>query len=168
MKKKTTKARKTPKVRKRVSKDVPAKGRLRDFADELWAKAIYVDWNKKCAICGSTEINAHHMVPRGTEATRYDLQNGICLCVHHHLWNNDLSPHMNGAGFLCWLLDHHKSKAYWYIENRRPKFLGKKNAAYYIATIRRLKQYLEPEDFLDTVGPEFAAWLEETKEDPES
>jgi hypothetical protein len=152
------------KIRKRTNANVPAKGRLKEFADRLWSLAIRADWANKCAICGSTKVDAHHLVPRQHEGTRYDLQNGIALCSTHHQWDKDLSPHLNGAGFLCWLLDSHNERANWYIENRRPVFTGKKNADYYCSVIRRLQPYVEPEEFVSIVGVRFAAWLEEQDE----
>jgi hypothetical protein len=149
------------KIRKRTNANVPAKGRLKEFADRLWAKAIYADWANRCAVCGSPKIDAHHLVPRQHEGTRYDLHNGIALCSTHHQWDKDISPHQNSAGWVCWLLDHHRERYDWYIENRRPVFTGKKNADYYCGVIRRLQPYVEPEEFVSIVGVRFAAWLEE-------
>lgn len=153
--------------RKRVSREVPAKGRLKEMADRLWSLAVRADWANRCAVCGSTKIDAHHLVPRQHEATRYDLQNGIALCSSHHQWDKDISPHQNAAGWCVWLRDHHPTRASWYIENRRPVFTGQKNAPYYCSVIRRLKQYVDPSEYESVVGVKFAAWLEEQEVDDE-
>lgn len=152
-------------MRKRTNSQVPAKGRLRDFADRLWSLAVRDDWGHKCMVCGSTKVEAHHLVPRGHEGTRYDLNNGVCLCAHCHQYNKDLSPHQNAAGWLGWLSANYAGRAEWFIQNRRPTFTGTKNAQYYIEVIRRLQPYVEPHEFTDIVGIRFAAWLEETSLD---
>jgi hypothetical protein len=153
--------------RKRTNANVPAKGILRGHADRLWSLAVRADWNNRCCVCGSTKVDAHHLVPRQHEATRYDLQNGLALCSTHHQWDKDLSPHQNSAGFLCWLRDHHSFRYEWLIENRRPVFTGTKNAPYYCDVIRRLKQYVEPEDYVSIVGVKFSVWLAEQEVDDE-
>lgn len=153
------------KPRKRVNRNVPAKGRLREMADRLWSLAIRSDWAGRCAVCNATNVEAHHLVPRQFEATRYDLNNGICLCSRCHQFDENVSPHQNAAAWLAWLNNHWPARAQWYMENRRPMFEGTKNAAYYIETIRRLQQYVEPLEFEQVCGVRFAAWLEETKEE---
>ena len=152
-------------MRKRTNANVPAKGRLRDMADSLWSLAVRNDWLHRCSVCGSTKVEAHHLVPRQFEATRYDLQNGIALCASHHQFDRGISPHQNAAGWCAWLNDTYPKLFTWYLDNRRPTFVGTKNAAYYIDVIRRLKQYVEPEDFTRIVGVRFEAWLEETSVD---
>ena len=151
------------KIRKRTNKTTPSKGRLRDFADQLWSLAIKEDWAHKCAVCGtSSTLNSHHLVPRQHEATRYELRNGICLCVAHHQFDNDLSPHQNAAGFIKWLEWHHPELAEWLFEHCRPKFDGTKNAAHYIEVIRSLRQHVEPDDFDRIVGIKFGRHLQMT------
>jgi hypothetical protein len=153
------------KIRKRTSVSVPAKGRLRDFADRLWSRAVRDDWANHCAVCGSTNVEAHHLVPRQHEQTRYDLKNGVALCAACHQFDKNISPHQNSAGWISFLIDNHHDRFDWFMDNRRPIFTGKKNADYYIATIRRLQPYVEPEEFTSIVGVRFAAWLEETREE---
>jgi hypothetical protein len=146
-------------ARKRISKAIPAKGRLRDMADRLWSIAVRGDWGNKCAVCGAGKCEAHHLVPRQHEATRYELRNGVCLCAHCHQFDRDLSPHQNSAGWLEWLKWHHPTLADWYIENRRPQFDGTTNAAYFCDVIRRLGEYVEPDDFARIVGVKFSRYL---------
>jgi len=153
------------KRRKRTNKKVPAKGRLRDMADRLWSLAVKYDWAQKCAVCGRREnLNAHHLVPREHNATRYERTNGICLCAHCHQWDKDISPHQNAAGWLEWLREHHTELWIWYIENPRPKFDGTTNAAYYIEQIRNLWECVEPHEFESIVGVRFATYLTEGDE----
>ena len=148
------------KIRKRTNANVPAKGRLRDMADRLWSLAVRADWANKCAVCGARDCEAHHLVPRQHEATRYTLRNGIALCCHCHQFNRYSSPHQNSAGWIKWLEWHHPTLAEWYFDNCRPKFDGTKNAAHYIDVIRSLRQYVEPDDFERIVGVKFSRFLE--------
>ena len=155
------------KQRKRTSKDVPAKGRLRDMADQLWSLAVRGDWNWKCAVCGARKCEAHHLIPRQHERTRRQLINGICLCATHHQFDPNISPHQNAAGWLIWLEEHYSEKYWWYFKtvefSEYRHFLGTTNADYYCQEIRRLKPYVSDEDYVRVVGVKFAKWLEENE-----
>ncbi len=150
------------KRRKRTTSDIPAKGRLRDIADKLWSRAVRDDWDNRCAVCGSGKCEAHHLIPRQHEATRYSLNNGIALCASHHQFDPDISPHQNAAGWMRWLREHYPEVAVWYEANVsvKPQFLGTKNTAYYLAIIRYLRQYVSPDDFERIVGVRFTTWLD--------
>jgi len=103
------------------------------------------------------------MIPRGNEETRYDLQNGIALCVHHHKFDNELSPHLNAAGFMHMLEQKYVGTHVWYrtaTKTGNPQFLGTKTPAYYMGHILRLKEYVSPEDYTRIVGVRFADYLE--------
>lgn len=151
------------KHRKRISKDIPAKGRLKDFADRLWSLAVRDDWNHRCAVCGAGNCDAHHLLPRQHEATRYDLRNGIALCPRHHQFDADISPHQNAAGWMQWLLENHPLRHQWYVDmidsGSFKSFDGTKNAQYYIGTILRLKAYVPDGTFLSIVGVRFHEYL---------
>ena len=149
------------KRRKRTTQNVPAKGRLRDLADKLWSWAVREDWGHKCARCRATNVEAHHLVPRQMEGTRYSIRNGMALCPRCHKFDREFSPHQNAAGFISWLESEHPELAEWYFENRRPEFSGTKNAAYYCDVIRSLRPFVEPEDFERIVGVRFADYLGE-------
>lgn len=151
------------KRRKRTNSNVPAKGRLRDIADQLWSRAVRDDWANRCAVCGSGKVEAHHLVPRQHEATRYTLLNGVALCFTHHQGCENLSPHLNAAGWMRWLEANHPSRAEWYRDNCRPQFNGTKTADYYCGIIRGLRQYVEPLDYERIVGVRFARWLEDNE-----
>ncbi len=151
------------KRRKKSTGGLPAKGRLADIADELWSLAVKNQWGHQCAVCDKRgALNSHHLVPRQHESTRYLVRNGICLCVHCHQFDPDLSPHQNAAGWLAWLEVHHRAIYVWYIEHRRSTpFDGLKNADYYIDTIESLMDFVSWEDFSRIVGKKFAATFDD-------
>lgn len=148
------------KRRKRTNLKVPAKGRLRDMADQLWSVAVRADWAGKCAVCGKLNCESHHLIPRQHEETRYMLENGIALCPTHHQWDKDISPHQNAAGWVDWLELTYPEIGEWYFDHLRPRFDGVTNAAYYCEVICRLREYVEPEDFERIVGIRFSQHLE--------
>lgn len=148
------------KRRRRTNSNVPAKGRLRDLADQLWSVAVRRQWKNRCAVCGSGKVEAHHLVPRQHEATRYDVEhNGISLCGHCHQFDRDLSPHQNAAGWMQWLGTHHRELLAWYVANPRPQFIGTKTPAYYCEQIKKLREHVPAEDFQRIVGKKFSAYL---------
>lgn len=142
--------------RKKTRVGLPAKGRLRDMADDLWSLAVRSDWNHQCAVCGKSKCEAHHLIPRENEATRYDLSNGIALCATHHKFCPKLAPHKNLEAFRQWLDNHHPLRMDWLratvANGRHLAFAGTKNHGHYIAIILRLQQYVEPDDFTRIVG----------------
>jgi hypothetical protein len=153
------------KRRKRTNSNIPAKGRLRDMADQLWSLAVKDDWGHKCAMCGrGSGLNSHHLIPRQHMATRHDLANGICLCNHCHQFDGDRSPHQNAAGFVLWLKSHHPMVAEWYedmADSRAYKeFSGTTNAAFWCETLRRVKEYVPEEDYRRICGAKFSEWLD--------
>ena len=156
------------KRRKRTNKNIPPIGRMKDIAGRLWSWTILDDWGGRCAVCGSTEnLNAHHLLPRQHESTRYDLRNGIALCVTHHVFDPD-GPHANAASWMMWLESNQAGVYGWLTmqveDGGYRTFEGTKNNQYYCDVIRRLKQYVDPDVFEEYVGVRFAAWLEDTQE----
>ena len=149
------------KRRIRTNANVPAKGRLRDMADQLWNRAIRDDWDNKCAVCSRDVTEAHHLIPRQNELFRYDLENGIALCTQHHKFDADIAPHQNAAGWMEWLWEHQEYRAEWYAANCRSQFTGTKTAIYYCDTIRILAPFVDSEDYDRIVGIKFGRWLEE-------
>jgi len=155
------------KRRKRTNSEVPAKGRLRDIADRLWSLAVRADWNHQCAVCGKRggRLDAHHLIPRQHQRTRYELRNGICLCVHHHQFDPHLSPHQNAAGWINWLKRHHEQLYGWYGNVTAtgeyqwpPVEYPTINADYYCDQIWCLREYVE--EWESVVGVRFAAYLD--------
>ena len=153
------------KQRKRTNKKIPAKGRLKEMADQLWSLAVKSDWGGHCAMCGGVNgLNSHHIVPRQHTAVRYDLRNGICLCGVCHQFDRNQSPHQNAAGWMEWLAHHHWTIYQWYRENPRPEFTGQTTAWFYIEQIQNLKPFVDPMDFDRVVGVRFSAYLDELTE----
>jgi hypothetical protein len=66
---------------------------------------------------------------------------------------------------MAWLRSHQPHLYWWYTRDPRPRFKGITDAAYYIEHIRRLREYVEPEDFDRVVGIRFAAYLESNDEE---
>jgi 5-methylcytosine-specific restriction endonuclease McrA len=59
--------------------------RLRKKADDLFFEACRKKYGDKCLICGRLYDKAHHFFPKGQyQHLRYDLDNGINLCMVHH------------------------------------------------------------------------------------
>ena len=149
-------------ARKRTNKNVPAKGRLRDMADQLWSLAVRHDWYNRCAICQAVPVEAHHLIPRQHEGTRYNTRNGIALCSRCHQFDPDVSPHQNAMGFSSWLHRTDRGLWRWVRDNQRPRFDGVKNAAYYCDVIWELRRHLSDEEWRKVVGVKFSAYLMET------
>ena len=155
------------KRRKRVSKDCPAKGRLQEIADRLWSISVRSEWNGKCPVCGGSPCDAHHLIPRMNQATRYCLRNGIALCRRCHQFCHKVSPHQNAAGWLNWLQVNHPLCHEWYVETvcngRHLKFTGTTNAVYYCGVILSFREYVEAEVFQEIVGMKFSEYLIENE-----
>lgn len=69
--------------------------------DKLWSKLVR-ERDGACRKCGKKppyRLHAHHIMSRVNSATRYDLKNGLTLCVHHHVFGND-SAHKVGKQFV--------------------------------------------------------------------
>lgn len=92
-------------------------------ADEAWAFEI-----KRVGHCehcrGTGQLNAHHIINRTRLRHRYDLSNGVALCVQCHLFNPDFSPHADSFGaenFIKWLEMARPGQWTWYQENKHDK-----------------------------------------------
>ena len=73
--------------------------------DTAWSKAVKIKAGYKCEICGKTQhqckLNSHHYVGRVNRALRWELENGICLCVQHHKFGKQ-SAHEDGDFIREW------------------------------------------------------------------
>jgi len=84
--------------------------------DKLWVKQIHA--RGICEYCGSTgRLNAHHIHTRSNKSTRWDLENGILLCVHHHVWGK-FSAHKTPLDFHKWLVEYMGIKKYKALQKR--------------------------------------------------
>jgi len=72
--------------------------------DIAWANAVKERDQWSCVICGSTYApNAHHIIPREVKEYKYEVDNGISLCVLHHKFSRKISAHNNPLAFFLWL-----------------------------------------------------------------
>ena len=74
---------------------------IKKKADALWAKIVR---NRNyCELCGASNVrfNAHHIISRANHSLRYDLKNGINLCVSCHF-----HVHQDPTEIVEWLKDH--------------------------------------------------------------
>ena len=71
--------------------------------DEAWSKLVKLR-DKKCMYCGKTDyLNAHHIYSRSKRSVRWDIDNGIALCVAHHVFSSTFSAHKTPLEFIKWL-----------------------------------------------------------------
>lgn len=103
-------------VRKRKEKEKIRKNRitqkkqnsisyLTKKADELWSKAVKINYNYSCQYCWRTDtLNSHHLFTRARKSTRWDIDNGICLCAWHHTLSHEFSAHQTPLEFYEWLI----------------------------------------------------------------
>lgn len=72
--------------------------------DDAWAILVKLRAGTKCEYCGKeTHLNAHHIYSRSKRSTRWDTQNGISLCVAHHVFSSGFSAHKTPLEFIDWL-----------------------------------------------------------------
>lgn len=78
---------------------------LRKQLDEIWAEIVKKRAGFVCEYCNKTTyLNSHHIFRKRNLATRWDIDNGICLCSGHHTLNN-FSAH-NSIEFSDWIKKH--------------------------------------------------------------
>ena len=83
--------------------------------DIAWSKLVKLRASNKCEYCGKTSyLNSHHIYSRSKRSVRWDVKNGICLCVGHHTFSSTFSAHKTPLEFVKWLEDY---KGTDYIDN---------------------------------------------------
>lgn len=77
------------------------KKKLKDKCDLLWSKIIKNIG--ECEKCHSRTkaLNSAHIMSRRYLQTRWDLENGLCLCVGCHFW-----AHQNPIEFTHWVEEY--------------------------------------------------------------
>ena len=66
--------------------------------DCLWSLKIHA--GGRCEVCGGVgRLNAHHVFSRSNKSVRWDLDNGVLLCVSHHVFGQ-WSAHKNPVEFI--------------------------------------------------------------------
>lgn len=87
--------------------------------DGLWASLITS--KGRCEYCWSKDnLVAHHVVGRRNRGLRWDVRNGVCLCVEHHTMSSTFSAHLTPKKFLEWFKGRRKDD--WeYLEREKNK-----------------------------------------------
>lgn len=85
--------------------------------DNLWSKLVKIKAHNKCEKCGKQNaLNSHHVYSRSNRSTRWDLNNGVCLCVGCHIFSSKFSAHKTPLEFVEWIRD--SRGADWYSDLR--------------------------------------------------
>ena len=72
--------------------------------DDAWSLLVKLKAGNKCEYCGKEKpLNSHHIFSRSNKSVRWDLKNGMCLCVGHHTFNSRFSAHKTPTEFTYWL-----------------------------------------------------------------
>jgi hypothetical protein len=87
-----------------MKKQKTSRKKLEQALDIAWS--IKVRSKGFCAVCGPhirhDVLHAHHIFSRKHKGTRWDLQNGVCLCPRHHLYH----AHKDIMEFGLWCIDY--------------------------------------------------------------
>ena len=76
---------------------------VRKSLDNLWSLAVKKKANNRCEVCHKAQsLNSHHIVGRRNLQVRWDIRNGVCLCVKHHKFGVE-SAHEDPLWFREWL-----------------------------------------------------------------
>jgi len=83
------------------------------ICDDLWKQLVLQKANHKCEHCGKAEgVQAHHIIPRTNYSLRHDPENGVALCIRHHLY----WAHKDALQFTEWISGKRNLE---YLESRR-------------------------------------------------
>ena len=75
------------------------------LCDNLWSRLVKVRAGFKCEHCWKTDkLNSHHLFTRTNYSTRFDLDNGICLCAGCHTMSSKFSAHWTPMIFDEWII----------------------------------------------------------------
>lgn len=120
---------------------------LRNKADRLWSAAVRKEaghkcQNPKCKTSGM-RVDAHHIISRNIYNLRYELVNGLCLCVvcHHKAGTNPIFHNRL-------IKEHRTAEEIEYLAAEAVK-LVKITPDWYQGHIERLKARLEELDSQD-------------------
>ena len=132
---------------RRMNVKIPKPKKQKDLTprvDKLWSELVKIKAGYKCEYCGiSTTLNSHHIFPIGNKATRWDLENGMCLCVSHHKFGK-FSAHLSGMEFAEWVIE--KRGIDWYTALRdRSREIVKHSRESKMAIMEDLKARIKEE-----------------------
>ena len=81
------------------------KTQLNKVKDTEWSAMVKILAGNRCEVCGTTQfLNSHHIFGRGNHSTRWDVNNGVCLCAGHHKFKHDFSAHNTPTLFTEWVI----------------------------------------------------------------
>jgi len=85
--------------------------------DDLWSLLVKAKAKNRCEVCGKqSPLNSHHIFSRSNKSVRWNDNNGVCLCVGHHVFGN-FSAHKAPADFIEWIKEVRGEE--WYKELRK-------------------------------------------------
>lgn len=87
--------------------------------DEAWSLLVKLEAGNKCEIEGcefKPTLNSHHIYSRANKSVRWDVTNGVCLCVGHHTMSSGFSAHLTPLEFRDWLYEYYGEE---YMEDLR-------------------------------------------------
>lgn len=68
-----------------------------------WSILVRLKAHGRCEYCGSTNtVQAHHIMPREHRGTSWLVENGVALCMRHHIY----WAHKNAIAFTGWIIKH--------------------------------------------------------------
>ena len=77
--------------------------------DIAWSRLVKLRANMKCEIPNCKHkptLNSHHIFSRKNASTRWDVENGMCLCIGHHTMSSKKSAHGNPIWFTYFLEEY--------------------------------------------------------------
>jgi len=95
--------------------------KTRDVAGiKLWSEVVREYFGHACQRCGRAHgrMNAHHIIRRANYVHRYNPDNGLCLCVHCHVWGKTFSAHGTPEDFLAWFAEYDPLWNSWRIRHK--------------------------------------------------
>lgn len=120
--------------KKKHDKWIKSRGITRVKVDKLWSEKVRSVG--RCEYCGkTTNLQAHHIYSRRNEATRFDVNNGVCLCAGCHTMSSVFSAHKTPLEFVQWLI---KYKGQAYLDDLKVKAhsIEKKNYEYWYEKLK--------------------------------
>jgi len=110
--------------------------------DEAWSKAVKIKAGYSCEYCRNKQnLNSHHIYSRVKKTTRWDLDNGICLCVAHHI-GAGFSAHKTPTSFTLWLIEK-KGKQFVDLLTLKSNQIGKYSPFELEIKLKELKQFIK-------------------------
>jgi hypothetical protein len=133
---------KKPKKSKRKPKTVIAT--YDEQCKILWRTMVKDRAGWKCEYCGigideGKKLDAHHIYTKKNTNTRWDLDNGMCLCVSHHTFSEIFSAHLTPAEFHEWLLEY-KGQTFMNTLRNKKNTMRDRDLSYYIETLGILEE----------------------------